>query len=72
MMFVSAALFMRDGSCVLTAPPARPKSIINATIPATRSIQTGKPYSPYGEYRSVRDLLSLFGIAGVGSKAYAR
>ena len=72
MMFVADALFWRDESCALTAPPARLNSIINAIILATPSIQTGKPYSPNGEHRSVCDLLSLFGIAGMGSKAYAR
>jgi hypothetical protein len=49
MMLVADALFERAESCALAqlmALPARPNNIINAIIPAMRSIQTGKPYSP--------------------------
>src|SRR5262245_49873950 len=39
------APFRRAESCAWAAS-ARPNNTINATIPAKRSIQTGKPYSP--------------------------
>src|SRR5262245_13847190 len=46
MMFVADARSSRAKSCALAVDSARPKNISNAIIPAKRSIQPGKPYSP--------------------------
>src|SRR5262245_60969112 len=49
MMFVAGARFGRAESCglaPLAVDSARPNNISNAIIPAKRSIQPGKPYSP--------------------------